>query len=117
MRSRWIFTEQELLNPKQCRQSDLFLVTDSNLPEVGVFVFRDGKVTNKYGDGTRGVTKDHADIADSQETYHTIDRKDIADNWRDVRTTANGRFLKFALNTRNWPRDPFGRKRNDDESS
>jgi len=93
---RWVFTEKELAAPSVngCKSHDMFIATGLGLPEEGVFVYRNGVVSNYYGDGIVGVTQEHKDLAEAVETLYDQDSGDMADTWRDV-CTNNGMFVDF----------------------
>lgn len=92
----WCFTEQELQNPKACTRDDFLLATGPGLPDVGVFITRDGKATNQYGDGVFGVTKDHAEEAEIDESPYSEEQDTYADTWKDVEVDEDGKFVRFA---------------------
>ena len=102
VKERWVFTQEELLVPATCKRDDEFIVLMSDiLPEDGVLMRRDGLATNRYGDGTAGVTEDHAELAEGVETYATTgDNPQLADIWRDVFVDPDsGEFIGFLPGT------------------
>lgn len=92
--SRWIFTDDELKNPSQCRQSDEFIA----LPlghEDGVVVYRNGEPTTRWADGSEPIPDDVQELVRDVESFMTLDAEDIADQWRDVLVNEDGSFNSF----------------------
>ena len=113
---RWVFTDAELAAPAKCKGHDEF--TTGPVPcgppdtlefaetgelrwtELGVFVQRNGTVTNRWDDGTAGVPVDIVDLAGDIDSYVlAVGEVTIADNWRDVICTSDGDFVRFADGT------------------
>ena len=94
---RWAFTRSELGDPGGLKSSDeLIAYVEGATPESGVIVYRNGVVSNRYGDGTAGVTPEHRAAAESDETLWRLETQDYADEWRDVVVDENGMFVRFA---------------------
>lgn len=97
---RWAFSTAELLRPELCTNEDE-LVAFVPASEIGVLVYRNGKVSNRYADGTTGVPADIAELADGIESLgHPVD-DDYADLqetncWKDVVVNDDGSFQAFA---------------------
>jgi hypothetical protein len=107
---RWCFTEYELGNPealKACRGEDEFVASaydeEGNRLELGVLVYRDGRATNRWEDGTAGVPEEvqrEAEVDESPSkpigrgsgSPRLGDDDLIADNWRDVEVAEDGSF-------------------------
>jgi hypothetical protein len=114
-KQRWVFTAAELdycdqclphfLNkysasdefttgPVLCGPADRKRVLRNT--ELGVFVQRNGTVTRRWDDGTAGVPADIAALAGDIESYATVNGETtVADNWRDVLCTSDGKFVCF----------------------
>ena len=103
---QWVFTDYELKHPEQCKSEDIFVVdiSESILEEEGfgedmaeVQVYRNGTVTNRFGDGTVGVPRKVMDLAEDEETlYAAFDNSyDEAYTWRNVEVDAEGNFISF----------------------
>ena len=55
-KGRWVFIDIELVHPEHCKANDLFVAYPAASNEqLGVIVYRDGRVTNRWDDGTAGV--------------------------------------------------------------
>lgn len=105
---RWVFTSDELRDPKGCKRDDKFdasvrvpnTATNDHPDETtGVIVDRRGKSTNFYSDGGVGVTDEQRDLAEVCESLTRCDGGEVeyADHWRDVVTNDRGRFKAFAV--------------------
>lgn len=85
---RWVFTDQELAQKGVgCTAHDEFIATlpeEIGGAEVGVIVYRNGGVSNRFADGTAGVPADQVALYAEVETYYHKDQDTYADNWRDV---------------------------------
>ena len=100
---RWVFTQAELdtmdkPTPRYLLRSDdefLATVPDCELP---VLVCRNGTVTNRWSDGTAGVSDEIKELADHEETLYDANTKKIADTWQDVVVDGNGVFVGFLRN-------------------
>lgn len=98
MIQRWVFTEAELAKPEICRWSDAFIATVSTEScDIDIIVYRNGSVSNRFGDGTDGVTPDLVELAEDVETYYDPFNQCYADIWRDVILDAEGKFLGWSL--------------------
>lgn len=111
---RWIFTQSELSNPKECHAKDEFVATVSstfgrwyrNAPpnqtqyfnNFDIIVHRNGQVTNKFGDGSKGVPKELQKLANDCEflTKNKRCQDYVAEHWQDVIVDENGNFIRFA---------------------
>jgi len=85
---RWVFTDDELGRPEECRADDEFIALND------VIIKRNGVATNRYVDGIPGVSPADKSYAESEDT-HLAPGGDIADTWRDVIVDDN-RFVEFA---------------------
>jgi hypothetical protein len=117
-RERWVFTLPELEHPERCSRGDVFLAwvdtEGDGKDETDVQVDRRGRVSNTWGDGTCGVTAPVRALAADVEEYtipiSTYDdgterggmaeAGEYADQWRDVVTDSEGRFVRFADKSR-----------------
>ncbi len=100
-KERWVFCESELANPAACRGYDEFTTgplgfDDVDRTELGVVVYRDGSVSNRWDDGTVGIPAEIADLADVEETLYSPDRDEYADVWADVFVNHLGQWLGWA---------------------
>lgn len=101
----WVFTLYELKNPSLCKATDEFVAPISDDDNaLGVIVLRTGEVTNRYEDGTIGVTRRDLDLADSAQSYiksepaHNdfgMDDDVYAEHWRQVIVNNKGGFIDF----------------------
>jgi hypothetical protein len=102
---RWCFTEYELEHPHACRGDDEFCA------DVGeallVIVLRNGQVTDRWEDGTVGVSPHLQDLADFQEVLYKRDRRFpgdpsgtniVGDTWRKV-IVRNEEFVDWLTGT------------------
>lgn len=96
-RERWVFTDKEIDNPKKCRSDDEFVATIPGISELGVIVYRNGEVSNRWADGTAGISAKVRELAkDSEELYRLKDGIAVdADTWGDVEVTDDGKFIRF----------------------
>ena len=101
---RWVFADNELKNPKNCKSNDEFIAMvtmgDEDAArwggETDVIIRRDGTPTNRFADGTAGVPQEIQDIAKEIECLHIPgDSWELADSWRDVICDKNGKFVRF----------------------
>lgn len=84
---RWLLSKEECQNPKHSyHRNDESVVHYAGLPASGVRVNRKGKATNKFGDGTKGVTQEQKKIAENEVYYH---------KWYDVEVNEGGNFIRF----------------------
>jgi len=96
---RWVFTKAQLKNPKGLRRDDelIALVTPDEPSEgVDVIVYRNGEVSNRFGDGTVGLPEEVYVAAQDEDKLFDEEEDDWADNWRDVIVDADGNFVRFA---------------------
>ena len=98
--ARWWFTEKELESfDNTCKCSDEFIVFPSfcsyAAKEIGVLVYRDGTATNRYGDGTVGVSADDKVFAEEESDLHDPDDLDAIGAWKDVRVDEHGFFFSL----------------------
>lgn len=99
---QWVFTQDELKNPKRCRGDDEFFASCSytDAPELetwrerGILVYRNGKATNRYGDGTAGISEKERELVEDEETLHALTGDEYADAWRTV-ISKNEKFLQI----------------------
>jgi len=100
MKERWAFSQAELEAPAKCRGDDeLLAYVDyddgyGRTEGVDIVVYRNGEVSNRFGDGTAGVMKELAELAGCQETLLHSDG-DYTEGWKDVETDADGNFVRF----------------------
>ncbi len=100
-RERWVFTDNELRHPENCKRSDSFF---ANLPDDlnGVVTDRRGLSQDRYTDGIVGVSSGHANYAEAQDSLSKTGSGSVAfgagigDTWKDVWTNEGGDFLGFA---------------------
>jgi len=97
---RWAFSESELADPTKCKSDDeLVAYVDFDDGYGGtdgqqVIVFRNGRASNRYADGTAGVPLAIALRAEEEETLLHTHGDDTA-AWRDVETNKDGIFVRF----------------------
>src|SRR4051812_39717307 len=91
----WGFTESELQKPAKSKAGDVFVALPRDY-EVGIMVLRNGQVTNRWADGTTGLTPENRDVAAAEETLYNESIDVYADNWRNVVVDNNGNFIRFA---------------------
>jgi hypothetical protein len=53
-------------------------------------------VSNRWEDGTAGVSEEAAELAGEDESPYSPDSGELADTWRDVTVDDAGNFLAFA---------------------
>jgi len=78
---RWCRTESEVL--EKCNSQDEFYV----FPVInvdGVIVKRNGTVTNRWADGTRGVPEGIAKLAANEESPYSCETDEEAVEWLNV---------------------------------
>lgn len=96
-KQRWVFTQAELArNGKGCEAHDEFIATLPSETELGVIVYRNGKVSNRWADGTAGVPRGIAELANEVETLGTPDGE-LADEWHDVEADRQGHLKRIVL--------------------
>lgn len=97
---RWAFSESELADPSKCKSDDeLVAYVDLDDGYGGtdgqqIIVYRNGRASNRYADGTAGVPEALALLAEEQETLLHTNGEDTFD-WRDVETNKTGAFVQF----------------------
>lgn len=98
---RWWMTRREHADrtlTEQARGDDEFLVFPSDedgQTELGIVVYRDGRVSNRWGDGTVGVPDRWVELANAEETMVTFAGDDDG-GWHDVLVDTEGRFVDWA---------------------
>jgi len=92
-RQRWAFSETELKNARACRADDELIAA---VPEasLGVIVYRNGVVTNRWEDGTAGVPDVVKDWVQSEEELYHPEVRESTSVWRGV-VVRDGAFLQF----------------------
>ena len=95
-KQRWAFLARELDNPQACRAEDEFIAYPPiEEASLGVIVARNGEVSNRWGDGTKGVPDDVRQFADFEDMlYAPADLQEII-GWRDVEIDDTGRLLRI----------------------
>lgn len=100
MKERWAFSQSERDNPADCRGRDELLahldIDDGfdGIEGIGIIVYRNGEVSNRFSDGTAGVPKALADLANDEETLLHSDGEETA-VWADVEVDEDGNFVQF----------------------
>lgn len=89
---RWAFLPDELDNLEQCRADDEFVVSPAEL-ELGIIVYCNGQVSNRWEDGTVGIPERIRELADSEDEYYV--RHGEQAEWRDVEVSEDGRPLRL----------------------
>ena len=107
----WAFARSEAAHPETTHRHDELIanptVTDYDeegdwTPELGVIVYRDGTVTNRWSDGTAGVPANVVQAADELDELYSPYAGDMAFMWKRVYTNETGEFLGWA--PENWER-------------
>lgn len=99
-KQRWAFTESELANPAECKGDDelvAYVYTDTEFKETesyGIVVYRNGKVSNRFDDGTAGVPRGLVDLANDCESLLHPDGEETS-VWKDVEADDQGNFVRF----------------------
>jgi len=97
---RWAFSQSELANPAKCKGYDeLLALVDidddwDGIETYEITVYRDGTVSNRFGDGTAGVPKELAALANDVESLLHPDGEETAE-WKNVEVDREGNFLRF----------------------
>ncbi len=94
---RWVFTQNELMNPQRCNRDDLFVSQPCGrqFAVCGILVNRLGEATNRWADGTVGISTEQAAAAEAEETLTSFKWDgENADTWLEV-VTKNGMFVQF----------------------
>lgn len=100
MKERWAFSQSELADPAECKGYDelvAYIDVDDDgdgAESIGIVVCRDGTVSNRFDDGTAGVPKEFAELANECESLLHPDGEDTA-AWKDVEADAEGNFVRF----------------------
>ncbi len=94
----WVFCDSELADPAKCNADDELLCSVTTGPDSskGVIVYRNGIVSNRYSDGTAGLGRELAELAEAEEEYYQPESDEIADVWADVLVSDNGAWLGWA---------------------
>ncbi len=106
---RWAFSESELADPSKCNGFDeLVAYIDIDDEYEGtdgqqILVYRNGRATNRYANGTVGVPEALALLAEVVESLLHDDGGDTA-GWRDVETDKAGAFIQFLPNPLDLPK-------------
>lgn len=87
---RWAFLASELDNLQACRADDEFIARPTEETELGVIVYRNGQVSNRWEDGTVGISPEVRELADDTESLHSLNGEEII-GWRDVEVSEDGR--------------------------
>lgn len=99
-KERWAFSESELANPSECKGYDeLVAYVDfddgfGGTKGVQIVVYRDGRSSNRYADGTAGISEGLAVLAELTESLLHPNGEDT-EAWRDVETDKAGNFIQF----------------------
>lgn len=100
-KERWAFSQDELADPASCKSDDeLVAYVDYDdghrgIEGASIIVYRNGEVSNRYSDGTAGVIKELAELADGEETLlHPDGEMTVA--WCDCDVGEDGEFLRFS---------------------
>ena len=100
---RWAFSESELANPGKCRSDDelvAYIDLDDDWGGVeghGIVVYRNGKVSNHFANGTIGLPEGLtglAELAGGIESLLHPDGEDTA-AWKNVEANDQGNFTRF----------------------
>lgn len=97
MIKRCVFTDAELQHLPDCHITDEFVAHAPGLPDLGVIVYRDGTVGDRWGDGTVGLDDDVRALAGEVETLNCTASDDCADNWIDVVVDENDQVVRPAI--------------------
>lgn len=90
-------TVAERQNPEHARGDDEFLAFPSNEDgptELGIIVHRDGRVTNRWGDGSVGVNQEWYTLAADEEALVNFGG-DADGGWYDVLVDTQGNFVDW----------------------
>jgi len=99
-KERWAFSRPELDDPAACKSYDELMAYVDYDDGYGrtdgqtIIVYRNGEVSNRYGDGTAGVLQELAKLADCEETLLHPDGE-MTDVWRDCEVDDDGNFIRF----------------------
>lgn len=89
---RWAFMKDELDKLPQCRGDDEFVAYPPEC-EIGVIVYRNGNVSNRWADGTVGLSPELVEAAFEEETVFR-DREEF-ECWRNVGLDENDLPIAF----------------------
>jgi hypothetical protein len=103
-KERWVFADSELpiTDFDVIKADDEFvtgplLMPDGSYTELGVIVYRNGEISNRWSDGVAGVPEDVVESAKTEEEYYALDEFSTeVDTWKDVICGPNGEFIRFA---------------------
>ena len=99
---RWAFSESELAAPTQCSANDDLVgevpyeYAEENGIECGIIVYRNGRVSNRWDDGTVGVPTEAAELARECETLYHPNTNETTAVWADVFVDIYGDWLGWA---------------------
>jgi len=99
-KERWAFSDAEFADPHKCKSHDELMACidyDDGFDGTDgqqVIVYRNGKVSNRYADGTTGVPEGLAIAAEAEESLLHPDGEDTS-VWKDVVVGSSGEFLCF----------------------
>lgn len=97
---RWAFSQSELNSPAACKgDNELVAYVDldddwDGVEGYSIIVYRNGKVSNRFSDGTVGMPRELANLANDVESLLHPDGEETAE-WRDVTVDKDGNFLRF----------------------
>ena len=100
MIERWVFTKYEYARLKINDRSfnptnyDEFVALPIGC-EIGIIAYRNGKSSNRWADGTVGVSADLQEEVSEAESFATLEGNEIADVWLDVETNNQGEFIRL----------------------
>jgi hypothetical protein len=98
-KERWAFSESELADPGKCSSTDEIVATlpyefcEENGIEEGVIVYRNGEVSNRFSDGTAGISAEIAELAGECESLYHPDADEETAAWRDVEVDKKGNLV------------------------
>ena len=105
----WAMTDSELANPAECTNDDMLLMLgDGDGDDPNVYILRNGRDANQYGDGASGVTRKDKRAARKAFTLQSrtimqesepnngdnLPEPQPANQFRKVHTE-DGRFMRF----------------------
>lgn len=92
-KERWAFSASEI--PERCNSNDEL---HASVGSYDVLVKRNGEITNRYADGTIGVTStDQVEASACEDYAHPVGhgRFEGTETFADVICDEEGRFLRF----------------------
>ena len=98
---RWVLTAEQAERGLAALRSDDELIATVTYEENGeqlessVIVYRNGEVSNRFDDGTRGVPGWLIQMADEEETLYDPSVHEFTDLWRDVVVDSEGKFVAW----------------------